>query len=114
MDFEKFYKKEIKERKALSYPPFSRLVKIIFQNASEEKTKKETQKIYLELSRKTKNKKTIQIIAPHSPLVPKVRGKFKRQIVIKIKSKRISAELKKVLEKLSAGWIIDVDPISVV
>jgi len=114
MDFEKFYKKEIKERKVLNYPPFSQLIKIVFQNKNKEKIDKETRRIFRELSQKMKNKKTVQIIAPHSPLVPKVRGKFKRQIIIKIKSKKIPIELKKVLKKLNAGWIIDVDPINII
>ena len=127
MDFEKFYRQELKERKVLNYPPFSQLIKIVFQNKNEEKTDKETRRIFRELSQKMKNKKTVQIIAPHPPLVPKVRGKFKRQIIIKIKSKpstfppegkvldkKIPAELKKILKNLNAGWIIDVDPVSVV
>ncbi len=114
MNFEKFYQKEIEERKTLGYPPFSRLIKIIFQDKNEKKVEKEIQETYREISRKLKNKKNIRIIAPHSPLVPKVRGKFKRQIIIKIKAKKAPAELKNVLKKLSAGWIIDVDPASVI
>ncbi|MCD6149659.1 hypothetical protein J7J13_02645, partial [bacterium] len=98
----------------LNYPPFSQLIKIVFQNKNKEKIDKETRRIFRELSQKMKNKKTVQIIAPHSPLVPKVRGKFKRQIIIKIKSKKIPIELKKVLKKLNAGWIIDVDPINII
>lgn len=113
-NYEAFYKNEIKEREALSYPPFSQLVKITFQNVNEEKTEKEAQRIYREINLKVKNKKNIQVSAPHFPLIPKVRRRFKKQIVIKIKTQKIPAELKKVLEKLGAGWIIDIDPISII
>lgn len=114
MNFEKFYQREIKERKSLNYPPFSQLIKIIFQDTNKEKVKKETQKIYQELHQKTKSMRNIQIIAPHSPLVSKIRGRFKKQIIIKIKTKKIPTKIRKILTRLGTGWIIDVDPINIV
>ena len=51
---------------------------------------------------------------PQDLFVPKVRGRFRRQILIKIKNASDFEKIKNCLENLPSGWIIDIDPISVV
>jgi len=45
--------------------------------------------------------------------VNKIRGRYRKQIIIKIKKDTLPEILGKNLKKLKNGWIIDVDPISI-
>jgi primosomal protein N' (replication factor Y) (superfamily II helicase) len=112
-DFPKFFEKEIEERKALNFPPFSRIIKLIFQDAKFEKAEKETKIAFDNISRISKDN-NFKVQENLDPMVPKVRGRFRKNIIIKLKTKEIPPELKKYLEKLGSGWIIDIDPISII
>ncbi|MDX9855893.1 MAG: hypothetical protein RBS86_03730, partial [Candidatus Moranbacteria bacterium] len=113
-NYEKFYEAEIKERKNLSYPPFSKLIKLTFQDHSRSKTEKEADTIYKKLEEGNKSK-SAQIYPPQEPLGKKLRGRYRRQIIIKIKKgKSFHEELRKILERLGNGWMIDADPASLI
>jgi primosomal protein N' (replication factor Y) (superfamily II helicase) len=108
-NWEKFFELEIAERKALSLPPFSKLVKLTFQDYSPKKTEAETSRVHEQL----KKLNNIATSESQDAYIPKIRGRFRKQIVIKYK-KEISPELRKILNGLSQGWIVDVDPISII
>lgn len=108
-DFKAFYLDEIKERRALELPPFGKVIKLVFQDYNLEKAEKEAG----EVSKIFKNIPGIKISDLQDPLSPKIRGRFRKQIIIKIKEE-IPHNLGLTLQKLGPGWIIDVDPISVV
>lgn len=113
MDFKQFYEKEIMDREALNYPPFGKIIKLIFQDINHEKVDKETMNVYREIKEATNNIKKYKLSEPFDPLVAKVRGRFRKQMVIKlINSAEINSSLHKILSKLGNGWIIDVDPVS--
>lgn len=114
-DFEKFYQKEIKEREELGYPPFSRLIKLIFQDANKDKIEKETGTAYEKLKDAVANLKKYKISQPLDPLAPKIRGKFKKQILISYSTEEeVGPAPRKVIANLGKGWVIDIDPISVI
>lgn len=108
-DFETFYLGEIKERRTLKLPPFGRMIKLVFQDYSLKKVEKEADKAVEVLQAMP----GIKISDLQDPLSPKIRGRMRKQIIIKIKEE-IPYELMTALRKLGSGWIIDVDPISVV
>ena len=113
-DYEKFYKYEIKERKDLSYPPFSKIIKLTFQDYSKEKTAQGAERIYNELNEANQSR-SIRIFPALEPLNPKIRGHYRKQIIIKISgTKPLPKKLKTILYKLENGWIIDVDPINLI
>lgn len=105
-----FYAREIEERKLLNLPPLGRMIRLIFQDYSPKKIEKEMARVYEILNKIPKIKAT----QPHSPLLLKIRGRFRSQIVIKIRREKIPKKLEKILEKIPSGWIIDVDPISII
>ncbi len=113
MDYGEFYQKEIEERKALNYPPFSRLIRLIYQNYNQKKVENEAKKLYNEIGAKFRNTKDFSVSGHQEPLVSKVRGRFKKQIIIKFQ-KDIPAEIRKLLERLGSEWIIDIDPINTI
>jgi len=55
----------------------------------------------------------VSITEPHSPLVAKSRGKFRKQLIIKLSNDKIPTSLKRELKKINSSWLIDVDPISI-
>lgn len=114
-DYQQFYRREIKSRKALELPPFVHLVSLSLRGRNQEKT----QKIAEDLSARLKQAKAnsdIQVLGPAPAAVSKVRGRFFWNILIK---GRTVAVLNKLLRKTLAGGrsyqgmplFIDVDPI---
>jgi primosomal protein N' (replication factor Y) (superfamily II helicase) len=98
-----FYRSELKTRKELNYPPFFKLIKIIFQDKSNSKA------FYLsdQLVKKIKDKKLdLEILGPLPAYPRKVRGKFRYNIIIKTKK----PDLKDIYTLVPSDYIIDVDP----
>ena len=87
-DYHSFYQSEIKLRKMLTYPPFSRIVALHLSAAHKGKAEKaiETLKQDMEAIKKKGDYKAIEIIGPsHSPL-EKLRGQYRWQILLKGKN----------------------------
>lgn len=112
LDYEKFYTAEIAERKTLGYPPFVKLIKLIFQDEKSSEVEKSCEKAYNEIKDLAKKNKSVKCYPPQDPLVSKIRGRSRKQIIIKLIDSEISENLSKIIKKLGKGWIIDVDPIS--
>jgi len=110
-NYSKFYLKEIKERKDLRLPPFGRMIKLTFQDYASKKVAAETERVFKLLAEK--NKKPTQIFEPQDAFLSNIRGRFRKQIIIKY-SDSLSEDIQKILQALPAGWSIDVDPISII
>lgn len=114
-DFLSFYQQEIAEREALKLPPFSRIIKLIFQSYKFSEAEKETEKLFNFLQNKISEiENGIAITPPQDSFVSKVRGRFRKQILIKISDEKSFEKIKTYLENLPAGWMLDVDPVSIV
>lgn len=114
-NYQKFYEFEIKERQALYYPPFSQIVKLTYRDFSLSLVEKEAQRIYQKLVSANKKNSNVQIYPPISPYVPKIRKRYQKQIILKIKNEeKISPSLGAEIKALPNGWNIDVDPISLI
>ncbi len=114
-DFLSFYNQEIAEREALKLPPFSRIIKLVFQSYKFSEAEKETEKLFNFLQNKISEIKTgITLSPPQDSFVSKVRGRFRKQLLIKISDEKSFEKIKTYLENLPAGWIIDTDPISII
>ncbi len=108
-NYEAFFDFEIKEREALSFPPFGHLIKLVFQDYLFPKVENEARKVYEILE----SISGIKVTEAQDSFVPKVRGRFRRQIIIKYKKTLRPEKLEAELKKLKTGWLIDVDPISI-
>jgi len=106
MDYESFFLDETVNRKKFDFPPFARLIRLEFKHTDEEKCKNGSQEIFNELA-----KFKINISPPYIPLIPRLRHRYRYQMIIKTK-RDIPNELKDVLKALPSGWIVDVDPIN--
>ncbi|TSD01452.1 MAG: primosome assembly protein PriA [Parcubacteria group bacterium Athens0714_25] len=113
-DFNKFYEKELGERKELDYPPFGKLIKLIFQDQNKKKTEKETENVFQTLEWVGEDLDGTRIYPPQNCMLSNIRGKHRRQIIIKYKTKDVDLKIKKAIQSLGPGWIIDRDPISII
>lgn len=104
-----FLETELKDRKALCYPPYWRLVKLVFQNKDETAVKSQAEKIHKQLS---KIKCEILLTPPHPAIPPKIRGQHRYLIILRFKDSDFSA-IKPVLQKLPDNIIIDLDAIDI-
>jgi len=111
----KLYEFEIKERQGLSYPPFSQIIKLTFRDFSLAVVEKELQRVYQKLETAREGNNNIQIYPPHSPYIAKLRKRYQRQIILKIKNEeKISQLLEAEIKALPNGWQVDIDPISLI
>ncbi len=105
-----FFDYELPDRKLLHYPPFGRIAKLIFEDYNQKKVMAETERVYNLLI----NEKTgLKISEPADSFVSKIRGRFRRQIILRFQ-KQLYGEVIIILKSLPAGWVIDVDPISII
>jgi len=121
-DFKTFYKNEIGFRKALNYPPFSRMVQLKISGKSKEKTRryaetlgdlcKSVQKSNISFS------KLVEILGPIEASLPRIAGKYRWQILLKGMSvkplhqfvRRILFEKRTNFNDRYVKVVVDVDP----
>lgn len=113
-NFKAFYQKEISERKTLLLPPFGKIVKLVCQGYGREKVEAEAGRVYGILAKK--RIKNTQISEPHDGYVEKIRGRFRKQIIIKLRNKQAEfpTAVQSLLKSLPVEWMIDINPISIV
>ncbi|MDH4028735.1 MAG: primosomal protein N', partial [Nitrospirota bacterium] len=114
-DYKGFYKKEIELRKELSYPPFSKLVRIILSFRTEEDVKK----VMRTISGRVKkiNQPNIDILGPAPAPIEKIRNLWRWHLILKGKnSKALRQAAALVLDKIKdlkeVKVDIDVDPMN--
>jgi len=118
-DVNAFYQQEIKYREYFSYPPYSRIIKIIFRHADETKTIAAANL----MAESLKTFENIIVQGPGPAIVPRVRNQYIHEIWIKCpRDNKLLNELKTFLKKqkpvILAGRgnaniqvIFDVDPV---
>lgn len=108
-----FYNSDIKERKELFYPPYSKLIKLTFQNKDKKKAL-ETGIDSLKSLKQAFKKEDIkaELLGPAPAFIPKAHGTYRIQIIMKFK-KVFENKIKECLvNTLEPEWKIDVDPMS--
>ncbi|KKU80364.1 MAG: Primosomal protein N' [Candidatus Peregrinibacteria bacterium GW2011_GWA2_47_7] len=107
-DYETFFNKEIKIRESLSYPPFSKIIKMHYADKDETKCKNEAlkmEKILIEIAQRDGHSDTAIHATPG--IILRLHGTYHWEIFIKGKK---PLELLKAIGPLSADWKVDVDP----
>ncbi|MFA5994676.1 MAG: primosomal protein N' [Parcubacteria group bacterium] len=112
-DFKAFFTKEIAEREALHLPPFGKLIKLIFQDYDSTKVAAQAEQIYAKLEAIQENT-AMRVSEPQDCYIPNIRGRYRKQIILKLKNKLLAPAIRDILSSLPAGWLIDVDPISII
>lgn len=115
-DYEKFYEKEIKNRKNYLYPPFTQLVNIIIKGKDEEKVRKGATGLenYLNNYRHY----YLEILGPSPAPIHRIQNNYRWQIIIKFKGyKKRNFVLSQIMDNFidndnsNVIYNIDVDPL---
>lgn len=115
-DYDSFYAREINDRKALGYPPFGRMVGILFQGERDDYVMREARR-FAELLRK--HAAELNILGPAPPVIARVRNLYRWQIIAR---SRHSGRLRDAVRQARLHWEraadsrrvhlkIDVDPV---
>jgi primosomal protein N' (replication factor Y) (superfamily II helicase) len=120
-DFVGFYQEEIQFRKALGYPPFSRLINFRLTGNSEKGTKaaaERMERIARSLLRGG-DQKGIEILGPCTAPLSKMRGKYRWQMLVKGKTypsvhqfaRQLALRLDEEIKGKGVNLDVDVDPV---
>ncbi|MCG8637784.1 MAG: primosomal protein N' [Desulfobacterales bacterium] len=82
-DYMEFFNHEAPFRKALMYPPFTRMIQLKISGKDEHKTAAHAQNIAEVLSRLIPQDHEVQILGPIEAAIQKISGRFRWQILIK-------------------------------
>lgn len=111
-DYAAFYEQEIGFRRQQNNPPFSRLARLLYIHTNLARCQKEAQRIYLllEQERASQGLSNTALIGPSPAFTQRVRGRYRYQIIIR------SLDPLQLISKLQLpqGWLIDIDPVSLI
>ena len=112
-DYAAFYATEMEHRRAQGNPPFSRLVRLLYDGHSDRRTaQNEAQQLAGRLRRTVRewDMRGVDVIGPAPTYPPRIRNAWRWQLLIRAPEPRL------LLDKLSipSAWRVDVDPVNIV
>jgi primosomal protein N' (replication factor Y) len=105
-DYQAFYDQELALRRSLHYPPFRRLVKFTYQHRTQEVAQAEAERL-AGLLRARLDDQQADLIGPVPSFYARLRGEYRWMVVL-----RALQPAALIPEELPRGWVIDVDPVS--
>ena len=109
-DYRAFYTEEMAQRSQKGLPPFTRLVRLVYANSNEGRAKEEAERVARELRQRISEKGLVgnDVMFCASCFVARLRGRYRWQVVVRGANPRAAvAGL-----SLPPGWVVDVDPVS--
>ncbi|MBI4298124.1 MAG: primosomal protein N' [Chloroflexi bacterium] len=108
-DYSSFYRREIEERRRLGYPPFSRLIRLVYANLSAHRSQQEAERLCQRLRQEREGKGLSQpdVLGPTPAYIARLRGRYRWQILLRGPEPRLLLEDM----PLPRGWSVDVDPL---
>jgi primosomal protein N' (replication factor Y) len=109
-DYESFYEQEIKFRRQQGYPPYSRLVRLVFVHQDAQHCEEEAQRMHDLLVHEIARLglPELEVIGPAPAYLSRLRGRYRWHLLVR------GREPHDLLERVTfgAGWRVDVDPVS--
>jgi primosomal protein N' (replication factor Y) len=120
-DYEEFYEQELPFRRALGYPPFSRLIQLKISGRDFEKTKAHARWVgqcCQELQQDVLFGKALEVLGPIEASLPRIAQRFRWQLLLKSQTskqlhrfvRKLMAEYPAVFRNHQVKVAIDVDP----
>lgn len=119
-DYDSFFKAELLDRRALLYPPYSRLIYVLFKGREEKRVEDAALRFRSLLS----DDGSFRVLGPAPPMMVKVQNLFRRHLLLMSDKSRDPGgrEMKEALRRALDGFgnkdrqhvqiIVDVDPLS--
>jgi primosomal protein N' (replication factor Y) len=111
-DVDAFVAEEIEFRRRQRYPPFSRLIRYVVRRATDEQCAEEADNLVRMLARHARARNAdIDLLGPVPAFAYRIGGQYQWQLVVRA----APDDLERLLDDLPAprGWVVDVDPQSV-
>jgi primosomal protein N' (replication factor Y) len=109
-DYDAFYQEEIASRRQLGYPPFRRLIKLVYRHANEVTCQTSAEEMASQLARTAfeLGLEHVDLLGPTPAFTAKVRNSYQWQILLR------GADALRLAEytQFDPGWLIDVDPVN--
>jgi primosomal protein N' (replication factor Y) len=111
-DYGAFYEQEIAYRRRLRNPPFARLARLVYTHTNDALCRREAERMrdLLLEERDARGVAGLDVIGPAPAYIQRLRGRFRWQIVLR--GPEPAAFLAPV--PFPAGWMIDIDPVSLI
>ena len=111
-DYKAFYAQEIELRRELFYPPFSRLVKLLFHDTSRERAWNNAQSFVTAAQKECAGQAGCSVIGPSPALIARERNEYRFIVLIKTDALAdIQMYLRRQGIHLRNDVAIDIDPI---
>ena len=112
-DYAAFYAAEMELRRAHANPPFTRLVRLLYDGHSDRRIALEEAQQLAERLRRTVHEwdmRRVDVIGPAPTYPPRIRSAWRWQLLIR------ASEPRMLLDKVSIppSWRVDVDPVNIV
>jgi len=116
--YDLLYQNQVMERRKFKYPPFYRLIELQLQHKNEQTVSAAAS----ELAAMLKQKLGSRVIGPEFPIVPRIKGLYLKNILIKLERTEQTSQLKQEVKNLiqlfqsgskfkAARVVVDVDPV---
>ncbi len=105
-DYQSFYQQELSYRRQLGYPPFKRLARLIYRHTNPDQAEREARRMAAFLQSHIEHQGAM-LIGPVPCFRRKLGGEYRWQIVL-----RGENPVHTVPEALPDGWILDIDPVT--
>lgn len=117
-NYQQFFREHLRERKALSYPPFAQLIKLTLKGKKEEDLQKKSQELFDELNQLTVNGQlsTVSILGPYKSTFSTATARYNIIAKIPVSSYTLAKREKAIdkaqplLAKVPRNWQIEVEP----
>ena len=110
-NYEEFYEAELKLREMLNYPPFYKLIKLTFRHKDQNKAsyaaRITTEKLKMAIARARLGEE-VKLIEAMPAYIEKEKGLFIYNIFLKVR--KDYPDIGNILKYVGPGWIIDVEP----
>ena len=109
-DYGQFYRQELEFRRALQYPPFARMVRLVYRHGTARAASAEAARLARSLEAEVRRRglESTRIIGPSPAPVARLRGRYRWQIEV------LAPDPVEMLDSvpLPVGWVVDVDPVN--
>ena len=111
-DYLGFYRTELEYRRQQGNPPFSKLIRLIYIHTNEEMCRREAERLAAALRHQARvwGLTQIDLIGPAPAYPQRVRGHYRWHLILR------GGDPRALMDKVPVprGWIVDVDPVTVV
>jgi primosomal protein N' (replication factor Y) len=111
-DYHRFYREEMSFRETARYPPFARLIRLVYSNEDESRCRQSAVNLRSILERAIVEQAATggEIIGPAPCFVARMKNRYYWQVIVRGPATG-AKQLHALLDYVPPGWTIDVDPV---